>query len=106
MNCNTCNFLTLSDYFLMRSDYIQSKIKLEMNDKMFFDFTLTLNVDWYINLYVTKPCGVALDFEKKKTSQQYLLQCIYVVYVNQKVHLATAEAVDLLFVKGLTHSNS
>ena len=37
-----------------------------MNDKMFFDFTLTLNVDWYINLYVTKPCSVALDFEKKR----------------------------------------
>lgn len=22
MNCNTCNFLTRSDYFLMRSDYM------------------------------------------------------------------------------------
>ena len=69
MNCNTFNFLTRSYYFLMQSDYMQSKIKLEMNDKMFFDFTLTLNVDWYINLYVTKPCSVALDFGKKDLSE-------------------------------------
>ena len=54
-----------------------------MNDKMFFDFTLTLNVDWYyINLYVTKPCSVVLDFEKKTVSEILAFNIIcYSVYM-------------------------